>query len=343
MSLGRGRSDRAVDASRTADAALSAEEATGLLSMAILAPSLHNSQPWHFVARPHGLEIHVEPRRSLPVADPSGRAARIACGAALYNLRLAMVVQLGREPVLDYRPERHDPRFVASIRPGRARAATPSERAQHAAIPQRHSNRYPFLDRSAVAAHQQTALANAADSQGCWLKQLTEATAIRRLTALVDEAGRILDADPDYRQELRRWVRPSGQPGGGITAAAAGPRPEPGDTLRMRDYGGRARGPGRDFERSPLLAVLGGSDDSRTTQIAVGQALQAVLLTATRDGLAVSLFSQPGEVESTRRGLRELTGLLGTAYLVLRVGYPLRPSPSTPRRPVTEVSQFTTA
>ena len=59
---------------------------------AVRAPSLHNTQPWRFRLRDGAIEVLVDPARRLPATDPSGWGARIACGAALFNLRLALAV-----------------------------------------------------------------------------------------------------------------------------------------------------------------------------------------------------------------------------------------------------------
>jgi len=61
-----------------------------LLVTAGRAPSLHNSQPWCFAVTPAVIELYAERSRALPVIDPTGREMRIACGAALFNLRLAL-------------------------------------------------------------------------------------------------------------------------------------------------------------------------------------------------------------------------------------------------------------
>jgi hypothetical protein len=59
-----------------------------LLRAAVAAPSLHNAQPWRFRIWPSSsvIELAADPARMLPSADPHGRAAHIACGAALFNL-----------------------------------------------------------------------------------------------------------------------------------------------------------------------------------------------------------------------------------------------------------------
>ncbi|HKS98430.1 MAG TPA: nitroreductase family protein, partial [Rugosimonospora sp.] len=47
---------------------------------AILAPSMFNVQPWRFRLAGGGLEVWADRDRWLGVADPTGRAARLACG-----------------------------------------------------------------------------------------------------------------------------------------------------------------------------------------------------------------------------------------------------------------------
>ena len=53
----------------------SPEEAALLLRAAHLAPSIHNSQPWHFTVRADRVEVFADPTRSLPAVDPDGRQA----------------------------------------------------------------------------------------------------------------------------------------------------------------------------------------------------------------------------------------------------------------------------
>jgi nitroreductase len=66
---------------------------TGLIKdvvrSACRAPSLHNAQPWQWVARRGRLALFLDSSRAM-VSDPSGREALIGCGAALDHLRVAI-------------------------------------------------------------------------------------------------------------------------------------------------------------------------------------------------------------------------------------------------------------
>ncbi|BCJ34364.1 hypothetical protein Athai_18670 [Actinocatenispora thailandica] len=320
--------------------AVSAETLVGTIASAILAPSMHNSQPWRFAVGTGRIEVRLDPERRLPVADPDGVAARIACGAALHNLRLAFPVRLGRAADVAALPDPADPELLAVVRPGVARPAAPREQALHAAIARRHSNRYPFRDDLPVDPALHATLTEAARTRGCWLDLVVEPATRRMLGELITDADRVLRADPAYEQEVSRWIRRDAGATDGIPGRAAGPRPEPGDLLPGRDYGGAPRRPDRGFEPAPLVAVLGGPGEHPADQVAVGEALQAVLLAGTDAGLAASLYSQALEVPEARSRLRRMSGRLGSPYLVLRIGYPSRPMFATPRRPVPDVTDL---
>ena len=84
-----------------------------------------------------------------------------------------------------------------------------------------------------------------------------------------------------------------------------------------------------------MLTVLGTASDDALSRLRAGEALSAVLLTATAHGLASCPLSQPLEISSARIMLRDdvLGGTL-SPQLVLRLGWaPAGPSlPATPRR-----------
>jgi nitroreductase len=308
----------------TGDAFLAAAEAAGR------APSLHNSQPWRFRLRAGAMEILADPTRRLVVADPTGWAMRIACGAAAFNARLALAVR-DTPVVVRLRPEPTEPDLLVRLCPLPARPPTPADRDLHTAIPRRRSNRRPFHDQP-VPLPARARLVQAAREEGAWLELLVGAAPLGAVGEIVRAADRVLNRDPDYAAEIARWTRP-GAGVDGVPSQAGGPSPEPGDLLAQRDFGGRPRAPGRDFEAEPLVAIIGVVGDSAVDQLTAGLALQRVLLTAADAGLSSSMLSQPIEVPTAREMLRTALGRSGTPQLLIRFGYG-QPAAATPRRPV---------
>ncbi|MFF5175809.1 Acg family FMN-binding oxidoreductase [Micromonospora sp. NPDC000089] len=300
---------------------------------AVRAPSLHNAQPWRFRVRDGGIELSIDPARRLPATDPSGWGARIACGAALFNLRLSLAVA-GTPGTVRLRPYPGEPGVMARLVPDLPRRPTPTEQALHAAIPRRFSNRAPFWP-DPVTADARWRLGEAARAEQCWLELLIGTSAVNAFAEIARSAHRVLERDPGYRTERDEWIRREPAPDG-VPASAGGPQSEPQDLLPARAFGGRNRAPGRDFEPEPLVAVLGSAGNTATDQLVAGQALQRVLLTATDAGLSVSLLSQPIEVPGAREQLRLSLGRFGTPQMVMRIGYG-QPGRATPRRPVDEV------
>lgn len=300
---------------------------------AVRAPSMHNTQPWRFRLRGGALEVLADRSRQLPVADPHGRALRIACGAAVLNARLALAVG-GHPARVRLRPEPGEPDLLARLTPGERRPPTPTEAALYAAVSRRHSNRRPFSPEP-VPADARRQLILAARDEDAWLHLLLGRPALAVVAEVVRAADTALIRDAGYRTELAAWSR-SEDTDDGVPAAAGGPSPQPHDLLAMRPFGGTDRAPGRDFESDPLVAVLGTAGDTVHDHLVAGQALQRVLLTATVHGLAASMLSQPIEVPAAREQLRRGVGRLGTPQMVLRIGYG-QPGFPTRRRPVADV------
>lgn len=302
------------------------------VAAAIRAPSLLNSQPWRFRLCDGGIEVLIDSQRLLG-AGRADWAARVSCGAALFNMRLALAAA-GTPARVRVRPDPTRWDVVARLTPASQRPATPVELALHAAIPRRHSNRGPFWP-NPVPAEARWRLMEAARAEGAWLELVIGSAAVGAFAEIANSADRVLNRDPAYRAELSRWLRQDEAPDG-VPVTTGGPAVEPYGLLPRRPFGVRTRALGRGFEPEPLVAVLGMPGDTAADQIIAGQALQRVLLTATDAGLAVSLLSQPIEVPAAREQLRLALGRHGTPQMAMRVGYGQSGWP-TPRRSIDEV------
>ncbi len=306
-----------------------------LLAAAVAAPSMHNTQPWRFQIRDadDAIELHADPARMLPVGDPHGRATCIACGAALFNVRMAAAAA-GLQTDVRLLPDPGRPLLLAEIGLTGQHRATSWECELRAAIWRRHTNREPFSNRP-VPEGIRAELAEAGRLEGAVLHFLDQSEAIRVLR-LAAEAERELLSDPAYRAELARWA------GGyrdrdGIPDNAVGPRPAAG-RAPVRDFTpGPHPGPVRYawFEECPQLAVLSVRGRGSSDWLIAGQALQRVWLTATCRGISASPLTQPLEtaeawlVRDPRSGSEE-------PQMILRIGYGLPLAAGAPRRPVSE-------
>src|SRR6056297_284138 len=107
--------------------------------------------------------------------------------------------------------------------------------------------------------------------------------------------------------------------------------------IRTFDMGGGVAAKDQELaEESPLLVVLGTGSNHEPDWLRAGQALERVLLTATRAGLQASYLNQPVQVPSLRAELADVTSLR-FPQIILRLGYPDTALDPAPRRPVDEV------
>jgi nitroreductase len=305
-----------------------------MLRAATLAPSMHNTQPWRFrvLRAEQTIELYADPSRMLKHADPHGRAVHIACGAAQFNLRLA-VAAAGREPVVRLFPDPEQPLLLAALRLAGPYRPSEADTELLAAVAGRHTNRRPFSNRP-VPPGVLAELAQAATTEGATL-HLPDQTETARLLYLVSDAERDLVADPGYRAELTRWVG-GNRDRDGIPSSALGPR-DPAGRTPVRDFTSNRHEPlgYAWFEDAPQLAVLSTAGGTRKDWMHAGQALQRVLLTATHRGIAAAPLTQPLEtadawlVRDPRAGVEQ-------PQMILRLGYGL-PVPASPRRPVSDV------
>ena len=126
----------------------------------------------------------------------------------------------------------------------------------------------------------------------------------------------------------------------GVPARAGDYRPAAHERWVKRDYtGGRGRSTATTaipFEREPAIAVLTSYAFGPYADVAAGQAMQRVLLTATAEGLTASFLSQLIEVDRAREELRRLIGGPQGPQVVLRIGRGW-PVSATPRRSVDDL------
>jgi nitroreductase len=296
------------------------------------APSVHNTQPWRFVVRPDVLELHGDSDRQLRALDPTGRQMVISCGCALFNARVGLAAD--RVVEVDRLPDPAKPDLLARLTVLDEPAAwTPLVRLDPM-IEKRHTNRRDFFDED-VPPDVIYELINAAEQEEASLVQIVEPEHKMVAAQLSREAEAAQNIDPGYQDELQAWTttdlrRPDGVPVSAIPRTDS--RFETEGLIRDFDVSGRGWLPRlRQSSLNHCLMVLGTAKSTRSAWLRAGEALQRILLEATRLDFVVSLASQVAEVPSTRDRLRKELGLEFHPLLLMRIGR-AAPTPASKRR-----------
>ncbi|MBS9534864.1 nitroreductase family protein [Mycobacterium sp. M1] len=305
------------------------------LQLATRAPSVHNSQPWHWRVRGRTLELFAVPDLQLPSVDPDGRGLLLSCGAALHHCTVALAA-LGRQFRVHRLPDPTDRNLLASIELSASNTDQAPEQvdvALAAAIPRRRTDRRCYSDWPVSTADIALMGARAARA-GVMLRQIN---ALDRLSAVVNRAVSEHLADYEYLSELTTWSGRHGSVAG--VPAGSVPAPQADSPITGRIFAGPAlaqpagAAPGADHA---AMLALGTEDDDRLAQLRAGEATSVVLLTATALGLASCPITEPLEIAETRAVVRgDVFGTSGYPQMLLRVGWaPINadPLPATPRR-----------
>lgn len=313
-----------------------AETIRTALALATRAPSVHNSQPWHWKVGEASLHLYADLSRHLPSIDADQRDLMVSCGMSLHHAVVALAA-LGWRAKVHRFPNPADRNHLASLELTRSEPNV-GDIALAAAIPARRTDRrqfnawpVPFADIATIGAR----LAR----MGVLMRHVEMSIDIRTLVA---QAVWQHAHDDAYLAELAEWsgkhAATSGVPARNIPESESrGPIPG------RRFYGGTLTNPydtGAGDERAVLLG-LGSATDDDLARLRAGEASSLLLLTATSLGLATCPVSEPLEIDETRQAIRDEV-FDGREYpqMMFRLGYPpigADPLPSTPRRPLDEV------
>jgi hypothetical protein len=327
---------------------LDAHQWTEIVTAATKAPSIHNTQPWLFSAEGDRLEVHSDPRRALPVLDPSGRQLVISCGAAV-EFAVVAIRAAGRGVTVEHVPDASDPDHLATLQVGPPLPPEEADLQMAAAIERRHTQRGAFLAR-AVPSDLVDRLQREAGEFGVWLKHITQSDEEVATVFLISRAEEIEQKEPAYLAELASWMRTDPAAVDGVPVDAvpgADPATRPSNWL-IRDFvvGSRPEQPApapMDLDapppavERPTVVMLGTANDDRRAWLDTGRALGRLLLHATVADLAASALTQALDWPATRRSLRGRLSLVGSPQMLLRLGYPATPGVVSGRRPVSEV------
>jgi nitroreductase len=305
------------------------------------APSVFNTQPWRWQITGRTMELFADPDRRIESIDPDGRLLLLSCGAALHHARVALNAA-GWAARVERLPDPERPELLARITLGGNVPPDPENQRMAAAMPRRHTDRRAFGDR-AVPEQELTKLRRFVEYEGAYL-HVVRPDQVATLAIGSELAGNAELNDPAYRADLARWTNRPVQAGDGVapdTAVQPDLRRVPLRDFFPEDGAGLEAGAAHD--RGAAYVVLFGNGDGRLEVLHGGEALSALLLLATADGLATAPLSDAIEVAWPRHLMRSLLADVGEPYLVVRLGYvPSEQAvPASPRRAPHDVITFT--
>ncbi len=315
------------------------------------APSVHNSQPWRLRSRSDGLEVLVDPDRSLPVLDADGRLRTLSCGAAAAAAACASTA-LGLATRTALLPDGPRGDTVARLVCVARRTPTGADRRLADAVPRRRTHPAVHPDEP-VPGPLLEDLAVTVEDEGVTMTVLDRGGR----AALVGLVGRAVDEHrrrADLLAETGGWVRTpvpaavrSVRPVDGVLraslatwpvpeAALLAPRPGPGSRADQPPGTGpgRSGGPVVDDATVVLLSTPG---DTRRDRLVAGIALERLLLHATALDLVAAFCDLATQLATTRPLVGGLLPRPGRVQVALRLGRALVDVRTPPRRPLADV------
>jgi len=310
------------------------------VTLACRAPSVHNSQPWRWVADGAALQLWADPLRLMHATDHTGRELILSCGAVLDHLRVAMAAA-GWHGNTERFPDLDDPDHLATLRFQPMDTLTEAHRLRADAIRRRHTDRLPFGAPAGWPALW-SLLCRAVAPYDVLLHVVADAER-PRLAEASQLTEKLRRYDTSYISELRWWTSPFETDATHVPESALVSSSEAACVDVARAFppaGGGHRRATLDHDRSKILVLSTRHDDTAVDVLRCGEAMSAVLLECTVAGMATCTLTHMTEIPMSRDVIAQVIGTVGRPQLLIRVGGSLRNDQHverTPRLPVTEI------
>ena len=334
-----------------------------LVAAGVLAANPHDTQPWWFRVRDDAIDVFADTSRNLGAMDPALREMHLGLGCAIENMMTAAgpngyAASLEALPgSLTHLVERRSPVHAATLSLNKLDAAISHPRL--AAIPDRHTNRYPY-ERGRAPSPDWRDHARASGAEEGVKVYLFETGPQRRLfDAAVVAATETIIADKTMIADSDRWFRDSSREidvhRDGPTLDAAGLSWAPLLFARLFPVSAETSHRAwldqtRDAQvpTAPVVGLIAVRDRyDRPTAIAAGRVWQRLHLDATLRGMAMQPLNQPIEMIDRDRQqgrptvwaerLAALTGGDWQATFAFRAGFSSHVAPASPRRRLRDV------
>lgn len=294
-----------------------------LVNFAVLAPSVHNTQPWLFRILDHTVDVYADRSRALAVTDPHDRSLIISCGSCAH-LYIRVLDAFGMSHKCTVFPDMSDPDLMVRITVTSGPSETPDEELMQA-IFRRNTIRRGFQGLPLPAAFTQRFMEEA-DGLPAFMCVVKEKEAESLILRQLQETERFYQTDKHYRRETDSWMHP----------------------MRKRSQDGIPMNPDEPTpvascwsaddvpDHATMLMVLTEPSDTPRAWLETGEHLMQVLIEAASYGVNAAIMNLPATSTDVRAMIKPLVGCEGDPILLLRFGRPKRKL-ITPRRPTVDV------
>lgn len=309
-----------------------------LVHYATLAANSHNTQPWLFSQAGDHVAIRPDLSRATPVVDANHHHVFASLGCAAENMVLAAAAA-GMGASAGYVDE-GDGRVELAFSGGAAEADPLFD-----AISKRQCTRSVYDGRE-VAAEDLDKLASAAQFDGSRVVLFTGDADIEKILQLVITANAMQVQDPEFRSELKRWLRFSAasavETADGLYSGCSGNPAMPDRIGRpLFDLVFKADSESDKYAEqlrsSAGIAVFASDANDKSHWVQAGRSYQRFALQATALGIRHAFVNQPLEVAGVRPHVAPELGLGDMSPdLIVRFGY-ADLMPYSLRRPIDAV------
>jgi hypothetical protein len=261
-----------------------------------LAPSPCNLRPWAFRRTGDALDIGPDHARAPAHGIAANREMVLSCGAALFNMRIALR-HFGYRDRVTRVPHIASRWALARLQPGRQAHEESQDRQLFYAIPRRHTIRTGFVDRP-LPRHLVDRLQQTAQMHGAWLRLVVLRPERHELSDLTFEAF-VRSADETNEAACDQWTGGQFPSAGSLLAAS------------------RAQAL---LSEAPILAILGTAGDDAADWLVAGEALEEILLQAAADDVFAGYVNQPLRVADLRRWVGVIAGG-GAPHVLFGLGH----------------------
>lgn len=303
-----------------------------LLAYGVLAPSVHNQQPWRLKIDTAKLILNLEPRRLLEHGDPTHRQAWISLGAFAKTIQLAAQAY-GGSVVSNFDESANQVILTLQI----ARSITHLDTDTLQAIKERRSNRSFYkptiIEKSTLAFLRDDITVPAVQTF------ISTDSALRQYTAeLLFQAISMALTIPQFRNELSSViVSNSPKNTTGIPIHALGYKnfvSAQAGLLRNKKFLKAQDEATKDYKRvmsASAVAFITSKGDTPPYWFRAGQAYQHLLIQATKAGLATSTFAGLVEAPDFHKDIEQKLQTKQRLQAVVRLGQAKTTVKTTPR------------